>query len=122
VEKEQRVALLGTGSPQLDYVVHVTTGSPDGAIESRAASRVCFGLRIEGGELCIRDGYDPMEWHAEGESVRRMPIPDGYYAVTALWTPTNDGAMTIHLFFQQTNERIEGDGWPYLEYRVRENG
>jgi hypothetical protein len=116
--RDQRVVLLGTGSPQLDYVVHVWRGAPSVDLVQRAASHVRFGLDVAGGELCLRDGYDPMEWRTEGDGVRRVPMHDGYYAVDGLWLPDDQDAMIVHLFFLLTEERLPGTGWPILEYRV----
>ncbi len=118
VDRDQRVVLLGTGSPQLDYVVHVWRGAPPVDLVERAASHVRFGLDVAGGELRLRDGYDPMEWRTEGDSVRRVPMPDGYYAVDGLWVPDDQDAMIVHLFFLRTEERLAGTGWPFLEYVV----
>lgn len=117
---EQDVVLLGTGSPQLDYELHVHQAPPPALLQKRAAAKVVFGMRIAGGQLLVRDGYDPMEWHRAGESLRRTAMPDGYYRVTALWLRDETrAAMIVHLYFQATTRRVPGDGWPYLGYRVR---
>ncbi len=114
----QAVVLLGTGSPQLDYVVHVRLGAPLRELASAAAERTRFGLGLRGGALCVRDGYDPMDWSATGESLREVTMPDGYYAVDALWIPEPREEMVIHLFCTRTGERVAGDGWPYLPFSV----
>lgn len=118
VERDQQVVFLGTGSPQLDYMVHVELGEPRSELARQAPARVRFGLDIAGGTLCVRDGYDPMEWHSAGESVHRVPMGDGYHVVDALWIPDDPDRMTIHLCFCRADERISGDGWPYLPFRV----
>jgi hypothetical protein len=116
----QDVVLLGTGSPQLDYEVYVHLTPPPRSARQRAAAVVVFGLRIAGDELLVRDGYDPMEWRCSGESLRRTPVPDGYYRVTALWVPDQTReAMIVRLHLQATKRRVRGNGWPYLGYRIR---
>lgn len=117
---DQAVVFLGTGSPQLDYLLHVHRRAPTAAERRRARTAVVFGLRIAGRRLLVRDGYDPMEWHERGESVRSAPLADGYHRIDALWLPeTNDEAMRVHLFARPSNRRVAGDGWPYLKYDVR---
>ncbi|NUO50458.1 MAG: hypothetical protein HOV80_16510 [Polyangiaceae bacterium] len=120
VEEEQRVVLLGTGSPQLHYTLHIHFDATVPNIRPRPSASVRFGISIAGGELCVRDGYDLMAWHADGKGVRRVPVTDGYYAVDALWIPTSHERMTIYLVLQVERERIAGGGWPYLGYRVGE--
>ena len=46
-------------------------------------------------------------------------MADGYYSVDAFLVPDNREAMTVHLFLQPSRERMPGNEWPYLEYRVR---
>jgi hypothetical protein len=114
-----RVVLLGTGSPQLDYVIRVVpsaTAAPDDAL---AATE--FGLWIEGGLLAIRDGYAPMEWDVEDPYEVRFSVRDCYYHVRALWMPRrnrSEDAMHIDLVFEETTERVAGDGWPTLMWNV----
>jgi hypothetical protein len=116
----QEVALLGTGSPELDYELSVRLSPPPAATVKQAAAKVAFGLRIAGGKLLVRDGYDPMEWHRTGESVRRCAVPDGYYRVTALWIADDErDPMVVQLYLQTASRKVPGDGWPYLGYRVR---
>jgi hypothetical protein len=108
------VVFLGTGSPQLDYQLRVFTGA---APLADADTRVDFGLRIGGGALCARDGYDAMDWSPAGESLRTAAVADGAYAVTAVWRP-GGGVMRIDLYLQLADGELVGDGWPYLAYRV----
>jgi len=119
---QQDVVLLGTGSPQLYYEIHVHLEPLPTSMRERAASTVTFGMRIAGGQLLVRDGYDPMEWHRSGESLCRAAVSDGYYRVTALWLrdETRD-PMIVHLFFRATTRRVPGDGWPYLSYTAVQN-
>jgi hypothetical protein len=130
VEREQRIVMLGTGSPQLDYRVHVSAGAPKAALTKAATARARFALKINGGCLLVRDGYDPMEWEAEAAHIQHVAVPDRYYAVDALHVgafgvkpphrPDDpDGPMVIHLFINPTARRIASDGWPFLKYRAR---
>ena len=107
------------GSPQLDYKIHICLGEPDAEMTNRARSSVHFGLRISGGELCVRDGYDPTEWEFDQEGVVKTSLEDGYYAVGALWIPDSsfDG-MQIMLYLKESESSVPGDGWPDLEYIV----
>lgn len=122
--KKQRVALLGTGSPQLYYSVQLWSGALDGAATSTAASTVIFGLQIEGGFLCVADGYAPMDWGSDDYATCSISLTDGYYKLTALWLPdvaadaANNIDMRIHLHAERAEQSVPGDGWPYLEFRV----
>ena len=78
----QRVVLLGTGSPQLDYAIRVVP--PAAAVSGQALNATEFGLSIEGGLLAIRDGYAPMEWLLDDPYEIRFSVRDGYYRVRAL--------------------------------------
>ena len=115
----QRVALLGTGSPQTDYAIRVVP--PAAAVPGEALKATEFGLWIEGGLLAIRDGYAPMDWLVDDPYELRFTVPDGYYRVRALWMPRRDGSdtdMHIDLVFEPTSELVPGDGWPTLMYDV----
>jgi hypothetical protein len=119
VEKEQRVVLLGTGSPEVDYAIIPHTGPPSRAARRSAAAEVRFGLHVEGGTVCVRDGYDPMEWTRRVPRRQAFPAADGYYGVHALWVDSEpDADMAILLCFQRRARRLPGNGWPYLGYRV----
>ena len=115
----QKVVLLGTGSPQLDYAIRVA--GPAAAMSSEAWKATEFGVWIEGGLLAIRDGYAPMEWLVDDPYEIRFSVRDGYYRVRALWVPRRDGSdadMHIDLVIEPTSERVPGDGWPILMYDV----
>jgi hypothetical protein len=112
---EQRTVFLCTGSPQLDYriLVYQTAPTVDGD------ARTVFGLRLDGGAVCVRDGYAPMAWRAGGEDVRTVEMCDGDYAIDARWVRSERyGEMEIHLFFRPCTEHVSGDGWPELEYSI----
>jgi hypothetical protein len=115
----QKVVLLGTGSPQIDYAIRVV--APATAAPGEALKATEFGLGIEGGLLAIRDGYAPMEWLVADPDELRFPLRDGYYRVRALWVPRRDGSdadMHIDLAFEPTSERVSGNGWPTLMFDV----
>jgi hypothetical protein len=118
--RTQRVVLLGTGSPQLDYAIRIVP--PAAAAPGQAALNASeFGLSIEGGILAIRDGYAPMEWLVEDPYELRFPVGDGYYRVHALWVPRRNGSdadMHIDLVFEPTPEEVPGDGWPTLMFNI----
>lgn len=119
VECEQRVVLLGTGSPQLNYLIRVFAGEPTPVLRNSAGSTARFGIQLDGRALLVRDGYDPMNWSSDSPFVQRIPMDDGYYVVDALWVPDGEvTAMVVELYFQPAGDRIGGDGWPYLEYRL----
>jgi len=113
------LVLLATGSPQLDYVLVVHLNSAPVSFDLAAGASTRFGMFIEGEQLLVRDGYDPMEWSASGDSVRSVPLPDAYYAVDAIWVPDRSEKMVVHLFFRTAAVKVPGNGWPLLEYRVR---
>jgi hypothetical protein len=100
---EQQIILLQTGSPELDYQLHFHSGDPD----RQARVQSSFGMRVDGGALVIRDGYDLMDWSDSDD--QRLTIEDGYYAVDALWTP-GEAEMEIHFYFNRTDSRVDGDG------------
>jgi hypothetical protein len=119
VETEQRVVLLGTGSPQLDYVLVPRLGPASMSARRSAAAQVEFGLHVEGGTVCVRDGYDPMKWTRRVSRRQTIALADGYYVVHALWIDSEaDEDMRILLCFTRRSQRLPGDGWPYLGYRV----
>jgi hypothetical protein len=120
--KQQHVVFFGTGSPQLDYVLKIRRGPLPKSLAARAREKVRFGIDVVGGALCIRDGYDPMDWGARDQVVRRVAVPDGYYALTAYWEPTDadaEGRMLLHFTLERAKQRIRGDGWPFLPFRLR---
>lgn len=111
--------MLGTGSPQHYYAIR--TVPPAAAAPNEALKATEFGLWIEGGLLAIRDGYAPMEWFVEDPYEIRFSVRDGYHRVRALWMPRrNRGGADMHidLVFEDTTERVSGDGWPTLMYDV----
>jgi len=119
VETEQRVVLLGTGSPQLDYAILPRVGPPPAAARRSAAADVRFGLHVEGGTVCVRDGYDPMQWKPRLPRSQTFPLTDGYYGVHALSVDSGpDADMTILMCFERRARKLPGHGWPYLGYRV----
>jgi len=112
------VVLLGTGSPEIRYAIRIM---PPAAAPNEALKATEFGLWIEGGLLAIRDGYAPMEWLVEDPYEVRFSVPNGYHRVRALWMPRrnrSDADMHIDLIFEETTERLSGDGWPMLAYDV----
>jgi hypothetical protein len=123
VETEQLVVLLGTGSPQLNYAVSAHVGAPTIARKRAALAQTKFGLHVKGGEVCVRDGYDPMRWNPRTPRKQTFAMRDGYYAVHALWTEASGGTldadMVIALWFERRTRKVPGSGWPYLAYRVR---
>ena len=119
VEKEQRVVLLGTGSPEVDYAIIPHAGPASRAARRSAAAEVRFGLHVDGGRVCVRDGYDPMEWTGRVPRRQTFPLADGYYGVQALWVDREPNAdMTILMCFERRARRLPGNGWPYLGYSV----
>ena len=114
----QRVVLLQTGSPQLYYGIEVHDGPPE---ETGAAARCRFGMHIEGGVLWVRDGDDPMKWERMPDTIKPVPLLDGYYSVDALWIPNDrKGVMDIRLYFAFATAPLPGDGRPELPYRAPE--
>lgn len=119
VEADQRVVLLGTRSPEVDYAIMPHAGPASRAARESAAAEVRFGLRVEGEVVCVRDGYDPMEWTRRVPRRQTFALADGYYGVHALWVEgERDAEMTILLSFEPRVRRLSGNGWPYLGYRV----
>jgi hypothetical protein len=119
VEVEQRVVLLGTGSPEVRYAVIPHLRPTPAPTRKTALASARFGLHVEGGTVCVRDGYDPMKWTTRVPLRQTFPVADGYYGVTALSMPPERGAeMMILLSFERRARRLAGDGWPYLGYRT----
>ena len=73
----QLLALMGTGSPELDYEIEVVS---DASAVPAVVASVAFPLNIRGGLLVITDGYHPFQWRDEQASAR-ISTPDGYYLV-----------------------------------------
>lgn len=113
-----RIALLGTGSPQVYYELSVAHGPASPEEVGAARHSVQFGLRVEGGALHIRDGYALMEWLGDDPDEVVVPLTDGYYAVRALASVLRDEArddVSLRFFLEPSQTLIPGDGWPYLE-------
>jgi hypothetical protein len=114
----QRVVLLGSGSPEINYCIRVMFPS-EAAVAGKPLGEVEFGLWIQGGVLAIRDGYEPMHWSVHDPYEIRFPVPDGYHRVRALWMPRpgdSDADMHLWLLMEQASKRVPGDGWPVLMY------
>lgn len=114
--RSHRVVFLQTGSPQLYYDIEVHDEPPP---PTGAAARCRFGLRIEGGALWVRDGYDPMKWEVMPDDLKPVPVRDGDYAVDACWIKgDDDGVMKITLHFLAEPMPPVGATWPELFYRA----
>jgi hypothetical protein len=114
--RNQEVAFLGTGSPQLTYRLGVSCRGEPASVRAQ----IVFGMRVgPSGSVCARDGYDVMEWEA-GASVVRLQVEPGYYALTASWIASDDPDVDMCILFEfaATTTVLEGDGWPYLPYSV----
>jgi hypothetical protein len=121
VEREQRVVLLGVGSPQVYYAVVPRRGRPPAAALRSAKARVTFGLHVEGGLVAIRDGYDPMQSSARLPRRQTCRMSDGYYAVHTLRVEPHSDAkadLRIAMYFAPSKRVVQGDGWPVLKYVV----
>lgn len=100
---------LATGSPQLDYRIHVHEGPIPAAVELKLRNAVEAGLRVRGAALVIRDGYDLLDWRTESESTVSFDVPDGYYRLRIGWEPcAQRGTMILHFGPERSAERIPG--------------
>jgi hypothetical protein len=119
--RSRRVVFLVTGSPQLYYDLEVHDEPPPA---TGSAARCRFGLRIDGGALWVRDGYDPTKWEAMPETLVPVPVRDGDYAVEACWIRSEneedekDGVMRVTLHFIAGPMPPVGEAWPELLYKA----
>jgi hypothetical protein len=89
----QKIALIRTGSPQIDYRFFSASPGPMAAY----LSYVEFGLEVEDGGLVFRDGYDLYEWDPSSAEVR-LPSPTGYCRVGVGWTRgPSHASMQLHV-------------------------
>lgn len=89
----QKIALIHTGSPQIDYRFFSASPGPMAAY----LSYVEFGLVVEDGGLLFRDGYDLYEWDPSSDEVR-LPSPTGYCRIGVGWTRgPSHASMQLHV-------------------------
>jgi hypothetical protein len=118
LNETQRMVAIRTGSPQLDYQIHVYAGRIPDSEQGALVAKRFFGLRVDGGEVVIVDGYW-LEYLSEDYERASVPIADGYYQVEIGWSrATRHACMVLHLGFQQAVERVHGDGHVDLEFIV----
>jgi len=115
-----RFAVVSTGSPELDYVVRLASGSPSAADVKRARAKARFLFRVTDGEIVVRDGYALNEWGQGGYACEAVPFADGEYQVDALWIRSEKYCeMPVELYFSpRAFKRIKGTGWTDLDYVV----
>lgn len=86
--QNQAIVLLQTGSPELDYNISVRlTNAPMNRQAGSHATSVRFGLIVRGGALSVADGSE-LDELGRGTRFIHFPVPDGYYAVDAIWVPS----------------------------------
>lgn len=89
----QKIALIQTGSPQIDYRFF---SAPPGAMATYL-SYVEFGLVVEDGGLVFRDGYDLYQWDPSSDEVC-LPSPTGYCRVGVGWSRgVSHASMQLHV-------------------------
>ena len=74
---------FGTGSSG-SYRLRFLLGSPDEAELDAADYTLRLGIVVRGGEVCVRDLYDLLEWSPECPAGQRVEIQDGTYRLTLM--------------------------------------
>lgn len=89
----QKIALIQTGSPQIDYRFFSASPGPMAAY----LSYVEFGLVVEDGGLVFRDGYDLYQWDPSSAEVC-LPSPTGYCRIGVGWSRgVSHSSMQLHV-------------------------
>ncbi len=117
--RDQRLFLLATGSPQLDYVINVHDHGSGYDLEWKMRAFVSVGLDVYGGSIVVRDGYDLMDWNPVDEEAVVVPAEDGYYELLIGWVPsTRHAEMVLHIVARKAKDRIPGEEMYELIYEA----
>jgi hypothetical protein len=121
--KEQKLVLIATGSPQLDYSIHPIIEKPPASVmKSKNLISAKFGIHVTDNLLIIADGYAVDHDFICDYEMRELTIPDGYYQVTAIYDPSIEvphSSMHIDLYFQRSNEKVHNPSIVDLIYVTR---
>ena len=110
----QRFAVLETTGEGAEHVVRVIERPPSYLERKVALESALVNLWILGGSLLVRDADALAAWRQEDPTEVRVPVPDGFYRIDALWVPSNDANLHVDLFLFKTREVIEAAGWATL--------
>jgi hypothetical protein len=109
--EEQKMVLIATGSPQLDYTIQVIIDKPPASVmESTVLVSAKFGIHITDNQLIIADGYAVEHDFSNDYEIQELTIPDGYYLATAVYDPSRAGPhsrMHIDIYFDRVNEKVD---------------
>lgn len=113
---------LGTGSPELDYEIHVHDSPWESEIEDALYASVKAFLRVKGGALVVRDGYDLDEWLEAPDEIATIPMDDGSYHLTIAAEPgSGHSTMVLHLVAVQNDDNSNAQGTHELIYQPSSN-
>jgi len=116
---DQKMFLLATGSPELDYSIRFYETSKSSFPHEAMIEEIQAGIEIVGGSLVIRDGYDLLDWEPSVDYAVEIPIEDGYYRLEIGWTPSGKhSTMDLHIYAQKSDIKIEGRDMYELIYEV----
>jgi len=116
---DQRMFLLATGSPELDYVISFYETNKSSYPHEAMIEEIQAGIEIVGGSLVIRDGYDLLDWEPAVDYAVEIPIEDGYYRLTIGWSHSGkNSTMNLHILAQKSDSKIEGRDMYELIYEI----
>ena len=74
---------FGTGSSGT-FRLRFFLGTPDEAELDGADYTLRLGIVVRGGQVCVRDLYDLIEWNPECPAGQRVAVEDGTYRLTLM--------------------------------------
>jgi hypothetical protein len=108
-----------TGTPG-SFCLRFLDGLRDENAVHVADFKLCLGLQVHSGVICVRDLYDLMEWVAECPSAQQISVADGWYRLTVYSScPASDilgdnQVINIHLESMTEKPRLHWEGVPNL--------
>lgn len=116
---ECELTAFGTGSPG-SFQLRFADGPADEHAVRAADFKLRLGLLVRGGEVCVRDLYDLMDWSPECPPVQRLAVADGWYRLTVYSSPPASGILgdgqVIDVALERVDDRpaLRWDGVPSL--------
>jgi len=108
-----------TGSPGR-YHLSLVNRAASTEEENRASLKLRLGIEVRDEVLCVRDLYDLLEWSATCEAEQQVRLRDGFYRLTVLSDPPENGILGddqhITIYFEHMSEKppIHHAGVPNL--------
>lgn len=116
----QAGSIVGFCTGPGSFILQFREGYPKDEDLERCEFTYRLGLRCVGGEVCIRDLYDLMDWDPECPRDQRLELPSGIYHVTLCSSTPESGVLgddqTIEVYLQPLSEfpNLAKEGIPHL--------